>query len=53
MFKYAKWIAREDSNEINPAPLFRKTFELKKEVKNAVLRICGLGLACYYIMEEL
>ena len=49
MFEHAKWIAREDSNEIKPAPLFRKTFALKKDVKNAVLRICGLGLACCYI----
>lgn len=49
MFEHAKWIAGEDSNEIKPAPLFRKTFELKKEVKCAVLRICGLGLACCYI----
>lgn len=49
MFENAKWIAREDSNEIRPAPLFRKSFSVKKVVKSASLYICGLGLACCYI----
>lgn len=49
MFENSKWIARKDINEIKPAPCFRKTFELTKQIKTAKLNICGLGLALCYI----
>ena len=38
---------REFSLE-NPAPLFRKKFEINN-FKKAVLRVCGLGYGYYYI----
>lgn len=49
MFENAKWIAREDIKDIKPAPLFRKTFDIKKPVKSATFYICGLGLACGFV----
>lgn len=52
MFENAKWIARRDSEEELPAPLLRKSFDLDKEIKNASLAICGLGLGEYYINGE-
>ena len=50
MFQGAKWIAANSNiKEIQPAPLFRKTFILEKAVKSASLYVCGLGLGCYYL----
>ena len=44
MFQGAKWIAANSNiKEIQPAPLFRKTFILEKAVKSASLYVCGLG----------
>ena len=49
MFEKSKWIAKEAIKEVAPAPLFRKTFEIKKNIKKATLDICGLGLLLCYI----
>ena len=49
MFKNAKWIARRDSMEIEPAPLIRKSFEANKRVSSAKMYVCGLGHGLYYI----
>ena len=50
MFQGAKWIAANSNiKEIQPAPLFRKTFILEKAVKSGSLYVCGLGLGCYYL----
>ena len=34
------------------APMFRKKFEVKDEIKSAVLTVCGLGYGYYYINGE-
>lgn len=50
MFSKARWIAESSViTEITTAPLFRKGFEITKDVKSATLYACGLGHACYYI----
>lgn len=49
MFEKSKWIAKETINEVKAAPMFRKTFDITKEVKSARLNICGLGLVLCYI----
>ena len=49
MLENSKWIAKDAIKEISPAPMFRKTFEIKKNVKKATLHICGLGLLLCYI----
>lgn len=43
----AEWITDEHNKDYEPAPLFRKTFDLKGKVKQARLYVSGLG---YYEM---
>lgn len=53
MLKNAKWIAKQSANnKIYPAPMFRKSFEITKQVKKATLDICGLGLLLCYVNGE-
>lgn len=52
MFENAKWIARKDSMDIEPAPLFRKRFAITKTVKSAKMYVCGLGHGIYYLNGE-
>ena len=49
MFEHAKWIAKNKTEKILPAPLFRKTFSVEKSVASAQLHACGLGLGEYYL----
>ncbi|MBQ8526651.1 MAG: family 78 glycoside hydrolase catalytic domain [Clostridia bacterium] len=49
MFENSRWIAKEDIKEVKPAPLFRKCFDINKDIKSATMHICGLGTACSYI----
>ena len=49
MFGNAKWIAKNNSNNMLPAPLIRKGITVCKEIKSAILSACGLGYAVYYI----
>jgi len=39
----ARWISDSHEKEFEPAPLFRKVFSVKKEIKSARAYICGLG----------
>ena len=39
----AKWIGRTEDKNPNPAPLFRKTFEVNGKIKSAKIAVCGLG----------
>jgi len=39
----AKWITDAHDKDFEPSPLFRKTFEVNKQIKNARLYISGLG----------
>lgn len=52
MFENAKWIARKDSKQIEPAPLLRKKFTISGEVNSAKLYVCGLGHGLYYMNGE-
>ena len=53
MLKNAKWIAKQSAtNKIYPAPMFRKSFEITKQIKKATLDICGLGLLLCYVNGE-
>lgn len=49
MFEQAKWIAKDNAEQILPAPLFRKVFTVEKPVASARLHVCGLGLGEYYL----
>ncbi len=49
MFEKAKWITKEYTMEERPAPLLRKTFDIDKAIKSAVLNACGLGYGVYFI----
>lgn len=40
----AKWIGAEMTVEDRFAPIFKKEFDITKEISKAVIRICGLGL---------
>ncbi len=54
----AKWIAYPDINMVDwrrpvvPAPVFRKTFVLREDIKEPVIYICGLGYFLFYIDGE-
>jgi len=39
----AKWIGSPSDDKVEPAPLLRKSFSLKKDIKRATAYICGLG----------
>ncbi len=39
-----KWIGATTDVNLRSAPVFKKEFEIEKEIKNATLFICGLGL---------
>ena len=55
VFENAKWIGfgRKDckfaTDYMSPALQLRKTFTLQSDVKNAICRICGLGIYVLYI----
>ena len=52
MFKNAKWISKCNHlsiDELAPAPMFRKSFFVKDDIKSATLYVCGLGLGDYYL----
>lgn len=53
MFENAKWIAKDAViDKISPAPMFRKSFDINKDIKKATLNICGLGLLLCYVNGE-
>lgn len=50
----ARWIANQtdsfpDRAETGPAPFFRKAFTIDKEVKKAMVYVCGLGFYRLYL----
>jgi len=49
MFENAKWIAKNNSINMLPAPLIRKGITVCKDIKSAKLSVCGLGYAVYNI----
>lgn len=40
---HGQWIGRTEDTDYTAAPLLRRSFELRREVKDAQLFICGLG----------
>ena len=45
----AQWITDSNDKEFRPAPLFRKTFELKAKPKSARVYISGLGYCSFFL----
>lgn len=47
VFLSSKWIALQDEALPDGSCLFRKEFEVHKDIASAVLNICGLGIGIY------
>jgi alpha-L-rhamnosidase len=45
----AKWITDGNDKEFRPAPLFRRSVEVKKRIVSARLYVSGLGYCSFYI----
>ena len=41
-----------DASRLDYAPMFRKYFEIKEAIENAILTVCGLGYGYYYLNGE-
>lgn len=57
MFEKSKWIRALSNTKTqfydqSPAPYIARSFELSEEPASAILNICGLGEAAYYINGE-
>ena len=49
MFENSKWIAAKERENEDGSYLLRKTFEIKHEVKKAIINVIGLGYGVYSI----
>lgn len=57
MFEKAKWVQFpidniDIANKYNPVPYLAKSFGVKNGLRNAILHICGLGEAAYFVNGE-